>query len=114
MHPSRPLQDPIDSSVLKLKSWCCNCVCVCVCVCVSTQQREPKELEGALRPGCLMLTVDCVMPSYVDYTAALESFKLSFEGSLSAGGSLWATHDTDIRLPDSLIQVPISSLPAVL
>jgi len=52
-----------------------------------------------------MLAVECVMESYSDYVVALESFKSLFEESLSSSPYLWATHDTDIRLPDSTIQV---------
>jgi len=68
-------------------------------------QRPPLELEGALRPGCVMLTLSCFMASTNDWHTSLAAFAQRLSASLLNRSPPWAAHNTDVRLPDSVIHV---------
>lgn len=68
-------------------------------------QMLPEGIQGAMRPGCLHLSLDFWMRSAADYDAALAAFHRHLRSPPPGSQLPWLTHNTWLYLPDSEVQV---------
>jgi hypothetical protein len=68
-------------------------------------QMLPEGIEGAMRPGCLHLSLDFWMRSVRDCEAAVCAFMRHLASPSNGSRLPWLTHDTWIHMPDAIIQV---------
>mmetsp|Transcript_9678 Transcript_9678/g.24654 ORF Transcript_9678/g.24654 Transcript_9678/m.24654 type:complete len:620 (-) Transcript_9678:400-2259(-) len=65
----------------------------------------PEGIQGAMRPGCLHVSLDFWMRSAADYDAALAAFHRHLRSPPPGSQLPWLTHNTWLYLPDSEVQM---------
>jgi hypothetical protein len=66
----------------------------------------PADLQGAMRPGCVLLSVDFWYRTARDHQTALAAMEdFATVTSEANGGVFWAQADTDVYLPTAEHQV---------